>query len=237
MKEIRLLTKEEIDCRVAQVGQDLSWCSCLLYKDARADMRILDEVFGPMNWQRHHELINGNLFCTVSVWDEEKGQWVSKQDVGVESNTEKEKGQASDAFKRACFNIGIGRELYTAPVIFIRLDKNDVNAKNKVKTRFRVQDIGYTGGNITKLVIADDRGNVRFQYGTQAVPSTASPKANDNEGAPKKKKMTKAIETQIGKATTLEERTKIFNNYKELQADATFLGKLTARKHEIMQAS
>lgn len=237
MKEIRLLTKEEIDCRVAQVGQDLSWCSCLLYKDARADMRILDEVFGPMNWQRHHELINGNLFCTVSVWDEEKGQWVSKQDVGVESNTEKEKGQASDAFKRACFNIGIGRELYTAPKIFIRLDKNDVNAKNKIKTSFRVQDIGYTGGNITKLVIVDDRGNVRFEYGAQA-QKPAAPKANDNEGAPKRKKgVTKAIETQISKASSLEELTKIFNYHKDLQADSDFLGKLTARKHQIQQAS
>lgn len=235
MKEIRLLRKEEIDCRVAQVGQDLSWCSCLLYKDARADMRILDEVFGPMNWQRHHELINGNLFCTVSVWDEEKGQWVSKQDVGVESNTEKEKGQASDAFKRACFNIGIGRELYTAPAIFIRLDKNDVNAKNKVKTRFLVHEIGYTGGNITSLVIVDDRGNVRFQFGQAAT----APKANDNEGAPKKKSkgVTKAIETQISKAASLEELTQIFNYHKDLQADATFLGKLTARKHEIQQAS
>ena len=237
MKEIRLLTKDEIDCRVAQVGQDLSWCSCLLYKDARADMRILDEVFGQMNWQRHHELINGNLFCTVSVWDEEKGQWVSKQDVGVESNTEKEKGQASDAFKRACFNIGIGRELYTAPAIFIRLDKNDVNTKNKVKTRFRVQDIGYTGSNITSLVIVDDRGNVRFQYGTQAQTSPA-PKANDNEGTPKRKKgVTKAIEAQISKAASLEELTQIFNYHRDLQADAAFLGKLTARKHEIQQAS
>ena len=237
MKEIRLLRKNEIDCRVGQVGQDLSWCSILLYKDARVDMRILDEVFGPMNWQRHHELINGNLFCTVSVWDEEKGQWVSKQDVGVESNTEKEKGQASDAFKRACSNIGIGRELYTAPKIFIRLDKNDVNAKNKIKTSFRVQDIGYTGGEITSLVIVDDKGNVRFTYGAQAAPKVAVPKANDNEGAPKKKKMTKAIEAQIGKASSLAELTQIFNYHKELQADATFLGKLTARKHEIQQAS
>lgn len=104
-------------------------CSLLLYKDARVDMRMLDEVYGPNNWQRSHELINGNLFCTISVWDADKGVWVNKQDVGTESNTEKEKGQASDAFKRAAFNWGIGRELYTAPFIWITLDSSEVYEK------------------------------------------------------------------------------------------------------------
>lgn len=85
-------------------------------KEARVDMRLLDEFFGPTNWKRSHELINGNLFCTVSIWDNEKKEWVSKQDVGTESNTEKEKGQASDAFKRACFNWGIVICCYLVPV-------------------------------------------------------------------------------------------------------------------------
>ena len=113
MKDIRLLRADEIDARVATVTP--KGCSLLLYKDARCDMRLLDETFGSMNWQRSHEVIDGNLYCNVSVWDEEKKIWVKKQDVGTESYTEKEKGQASDSFKRACFNFGIGRELYTAP--------------------------------------------------------------------------------------------------------------------------
>ena len=102
--QIRTLLASEIECRVGTMKQN--GCSLLLYKDARVDMRMLDEVYGPNNWQRSHELINGNLFCTISVWDTDKGVWVNKQDVGTESNTEKEKGQASDAFKRAAFNWG-----------------------------------------------------------------------------------------------------------------------------------
>ena len=100
MKEIRLLNADEIDARVATVVQQKG-CSLLLYKDARCDMRLLDETFGSMNWTRSHEVIDGNLYCNVSVWDEEKKMWITKQDVGVESYTEKEKGQASDALTKA----------------------------------------------------------------------------------------------------------------------------------------
>ena len=104
----RLLNADEIDCRVGTVTE--TGCSLLMYKDARVDMRLLDEVVGPMNWKREHQLINGNLFCTVSLWDEDKQQWIPKEDVGVESNTEATTRQASDAFKRACVNVGIWLE-------------------------------------------------------------------------------------------------------------------------------
>lgn len=112
----RDLRADEIECRVAQAKA--TGVSLLLYKDARCDQNILDESVGPMNWQRYHSRDNAN--CTVSIWDERKGQWIGKEDTGTESNTEKEKGLASDSFKRACFNWGIGRELYTAPFIWIK---------------------------------------------------------------------------------------------------------------------
>ena len=112
----RDLTAEEIECRVAQANE--YGVSLLLYKDARCDQNILDETVGAMNWQRGHTRDNAN--CIVSLWDEKKQQWISKEDTGTESNTEKEKGLASDSFKRACFNWGIGRELYTAPNIKIK---------------------------------------------------------------------------------------------------------------------
>ena len=100
--EFRTLYASEIDCRVSQISQ--KGLSLLLYKDARVDMNLLDETVGPENWQRAHELINGNLFCNVGIWVSRRGDgygdWVWKQDVGTESNTEKEKGQASDSFKR-----------------------------------------------------------------------------------------------------------------------------------------
>ena len=105
--EIRLLRADEIECRIGTMNE--RGLSLLLFKDARVDQKVLDETFTPMGWKRSHQLINGSLFCTVEVWDESKGQWVGKQDVGTESYSEKEKGAASDSFKRACFNWGIGR--------------------------------------------------------------------------------------------------------------------------------
>lgn len=115
MKMFRNLKAEEIECRVAQAKE--KGVSLLLYKDARCDQNILDETVGAMNWQRHHKRDNAN--CVVSIWDGDKEQWIEKEDTGKESNTEAEKGLASDSFKRACFNWGIGRELYTAPFIWI----------------------------------------------------------------------------------------------------------------------
>lgn len=146
--EFRLLKKDEIDCRIATVSQ--SGLSLLLYKDARVDQNILDETVGPMGWQRRHCRENAN--CIVSIWDEDKEQWIEKEDTGTESSTEKEKGLASDSFKRACFNWGIGRELYTAPFIWINKDnceicENGKDRNGKVKyscyDRFYVSRIGY----------------------------------------------------------------------------------------------
>ena len=164
---MRLLRTDEIDCRVAQVKEN--GCSLLLYKDARCDMRILDETYGADNWQRSHEVINGNLFCNVGVRFQREngfGEWVWKQDVGTESNTEKEKGQASDSFKRACFNWGIGRELYTAPFIWIQLKEDEIfktkSGSLGVKTKFSVAEIDYEDDKIVSLVITDNKGQSRF---------------------------------------------------------------------------
>ncbi len=142
--EIRTLKASEIEARIGSVNK--GGVTLLLYKDARVDQNLLDEVFGPYGWQRSHELIGGNLYCTIRVKDPQTGEWISKQDVGTESNTEKEKGQASDSFKRACVNLGIGRELYSAPNLFFpkenlaQYDEND----QKCYDKFRVRDIKYT---------------------------------------------------------------------------------------------
>lgn len=167
MKQFRALTADDIECRVSTVSD--KGCSLLLYKDARCDMKILDETVGPENWKRSHELINGNLFCNVSLWDEGKKEWVTKQDVGTESYTEKEKGQASDAFKRACFNWGIGRELYTAPFIWIKSENVTLTQKNNNKfttyDKFRVTQIIVINGEIKALAIKNDSlGKMVFSY-------------------------------------------------------------------------
>lgn len=164
---IRTLKANEIECRIGTINE--KGCSLLLYKDARVDMRLLDEVFGPMNWKRDHEVVNGNLFCTISIYDEQKKEWVSKQDVGTESNTEKEKGQASDAFKRAGFNWGIGRELYSAPFIWVKLEQNEVVRNNSGKcstyTKFSVSEIEYDENReVSKCVIVDGEGKERYRF-------------------------------------------------------------------------
>lgn len=174
MTAIRKLYPSEIECRFAQCGKGKNgaWCSILLYKDARVDMRILDEVYGSNNWQREHRLIGDRLYCAISVWDEEKKQWIKKEDVGTEPYTEKEKGQASDSFKRAGFNVGIGRELYTAPKIFVNLAPGEYSENgDKIypKISLEVKDIHYDGnGAICSLTLIDSKtGNVRFAYGVQ----------------------------------------------------------------------
>ena len=168
--DIRPLRADEIDCRVSTVGK--TGVTILLYKDARCDMRILDELFGPYGWRRDHQVIDGNLYCTVSIRDPETGEWVSKQDVGTESYTEKEKGQASDSFKRACFNWGIGRELYTAPFIFVKREtiEHEQNGKKYYKMKdpyekFTVAEIEHDKDkNIAHLVILGKNQSLAFSW-------------------------------------------------------------------------
>ncbi len=159
----RKLTADEIDVRVAMVKD--KGVSLLLYKDARADMNILDETVGAYNWKREHRRDNAN--CIVSIYDANKNEWIGKEDTGTESYTEKEKGLASDSFKRACFNWGIGRELYTAPFIWIPRDKVKIQNKNgKLTTydKFSVKKIAYDEkGTINELVIANDKGDIVFK--------------------------------------------------------------------------
>ena len=165
-KKIRNLNPEEIDCRVGAIMEQ--GISLLLYKDARVDQTILDEVFGIYGWQRRHNMIGSELYCILSIWDDEKQQWVEKEDVGIESDYQKAKGAASDSFKRACFNVGIGRELYSAPFIYVPLNKvrmDDKNGKKFVKDSFFVKSIETsTDKIITALEITNQRGEIVYTY-------------------------------------------------------------------------
>ena len=165
----RDLKENEIDCRVSQINE--KGLTLLLYKDARVDMDILDETVGAKNRKRSHKRDNAN--CTIEIWDEDKKQWISKEDTGTESFTEKEKGLASDSFKRAGVNWGIGRELYTAPFIYIPLkdkegqDNFELTEKNNKKTtytKFVVEKIQVTNKEITALSIKNNKGKRVFIY-------------------------------------------------------------------------
>lgn len=192
----RKLKADEIEARIG-VQRD-SGISLLLYKNARVDMALLDEVVGSENWQRDHKELKGNIYCGVSIWDEEKKSWITKWDCGAESFTEKEKGEASDSFKRACVNIGIGRELYTAPFIWIKKDSLDYGKDGKVKTRFKVTEIEYEDDKISHLKIVDaDKLYPLFVYDStspnssitgEKKPKTTKESAKQNEDAEPKLK-------------------------------------------------
>lgn len=161
MCKFRDLRADEIECRVQSVKEN--GLVLLLYKDARVDMNILDETVGPSNWQREHYECKGNLFCRVGIGIAQQygeSEWVWKSDCGTESNTEAQKGEASDSFKRACFNWGIGRELYTAPFTWIPADK--CNIKNgKCSDKFIVEKIIIENKQITAVAIYNETKKCR----------------------------------------------------------------------------
>lgn len=169
--KIRLLNADEIECRVAMVNE--KGISLLLYKDARVDQRILDETFGIFGWRRSHQCIGGNLYCTVEVYNKESGEWVAKQDVGTMAYTEKEKSQASDSFKRACFNWGIGRELYSAPFIWVPANKTTIQSRGDkfcCHDRFSVGSISYNNSReISALTIRNDKGHTVYELKEKGV--------------------------------------------------------------------
>ena len=177
--QFRELRADEIEVRIQSVTE--KGLILLLYKDARCDMKLLDETVGPMNWQK--EYLRDNANCRVSIWDTEKEQWISKEDTGTESNTEKEKGKASDSFKRACFNWGIGRELYTAPFLWVanaNIFSINVNGKQvyKCNDRFEVESIEYDDNkNIKSIVI----NNVTQK--NQAYPTTKGKYVSNDHGS------------------------------------------------------
>ena len=168
---MRDLKENEIECKIAQINE--KGLTLLLYKTARTDAQMLDETEGEMKWQCEYEEGKGNMYCTIKVWDKEKNQWIGKQDCGVESAFgDKEKGEASDAFKRAGFKWGIGVELYTSPFIYISADKCTIKKtiKNQKETyvcndKFKVEKIKTENKRIEGLSIINENTNNRvFLY-------------------------------------------------------------------------
>lgn len=224
----RPLVADEIDCRISTIKEKdgkPTGLSLLLYKDARCDQNILDETVTPMNWKREHTRDNRN--CIVSIWDEAKKQWISKEDTGTESNTEKEKGLASDSFKRACFNWGIGRELYSAPFIWIPADKCEIkkgfNGKWACYDNFTVTDIQYDEkGNITFLRVKNARSNQQvYQWGN----TQEKPQKPDNEPEkPVSQPETKAVVTTTNKVPPTQPKITTAKDY--IANELVFMGEM-----------
>lgn len=214
MKTFRTLKADEIDVRVAQINAN--GCSLLLYKNARVDMDLLDETVGQLNWKRQHSRDNAN--CTVSIYDPDKGEWISKEDTGTESNTEAEKGLASDSFKRACVNWGIGRELYSAPFIWVKAGKVEIEdsygGKKKTNDKFSVTQIEYDQNRkISKLVIYNEKKRMTvFEWASGKPPVFAEEAKIDIGGtpatpAPPMQKQEKPAKAKVSTVSTGAENT------------------------------
>lgn len=227
MKELkfRCLRAEDVNARVQKLVVG-SGAILLLYKDARVDMAMLDKEVGPFNWKREHSRDNAN--CTISIWDEEKSQWVSKEDVGTPSNTEAEKGLASDAFKRAGFNWGIGRELYTAPFIWVNADKFQTRKTprggDEVDGKFLVtrMDVDEDSRKITRLEIAFKHKNnpatpcFRWEL-SGAKPATPKEPAPPQMATPSRAEQLAELYRLL--AVTNTDRQKFFGYYRADNAD------------------
>ena len=198
-KMFRKLKADEIDVRVGGVYE--KGVTFLLYKDARVDMTILDETLGPYNWQRVHKEVKGNLYCGVGLSDP-TGEWVWKWDCGTESFTEKEKGEASDSFKRACVNWGIGRELYTAPFVFVNCE-----TKSKGDYKYELTQDGkrqIAGAHVTEITYNEKgeiedltiEGNKGILFSTKG---GYKPKATTKKAQPKEE-----LATEVEKQTFKE---------------------------------
>ena len=177
----------DIQVMVKMVSKNKS-ALCLLYKDARYDQDILDKKYGQMNWQNEYRMVGEILVCAISVWDKDKECWVRKENVGNETQVGEDKGYASDAFKRAATNWGIGRELYRAPDVWIKLDDNEIGSYQSgqgkeilySKQKFYVQNITFRNGVVNHLIITDSKGDIRFKW-NDAEPAIEVPLDDDIE--------------------------------------------------------
>lgn len=211
MCKFRKLKADEIECRISQCFDGKA--TALLYKTARVDRAILDETVGSLNWQNDFKVIDGKMYGYISIWDKEKQQWIIKSDCGTESNTEKEKGEASDCFKRAGFKWGIGIELYTAPQIWLNIEtvkkeNGKYEAKNKYD-KYDVKTIGYDeNGNINELLIVNKDGKPLFSFGKKTSDKVIPIKLEE----PTEKELCKELNT----ITKIDDLKTFCKKYKEL---------------------
>lgn len=95
--------------------------TCVAYIDSRQVTDRLNEVLG-LAWESDFKEVSGTVYGGIGV--EVEGRMVWKWDAGSESEVEAEKGQASDAFKRAAVKWGVGRFLYEQPIVKLKTKKH-----------------------------------------------------------------------------------------------------------------
>ena len=146
MKELKkYFSEDQLEWRIQQCGitkdrdgNEKPWAMVLCYVQARAIENRLDEVVGANNWQTEFRADGPNIICKLSIWDNEKNQWISKENGASETEIEAFKGGISGALKRcASHGWGIGRYLYELDTTFAdcSLEKQTGKGWNKAKTK------------------------------------------------------------------------------------------------------
>ena len=237
----RPLKTSEIDFRIQSINAG-KYATILAYKDARADMNRLDEVFGVFGWKREHSRDNKN--CIVSVYDERNEHWISKEDTGTVSNTEAEKGLASDSFKRACFNIGIGRELYDYPLISIKLNDDEVQTFNgKLRASFKLNLRSWKWEssfdedfNIVKLIGYDSNGKKRYSWEkgeTEKKQNIPEAKKTSDLKSNFSFEEIKIIALKVMACKDVSELEELYNSDVRIKTNKYLCGEITKRKSEL----
>lgn len=218
MCEFRKLKANELQCKTTNT-KFKGTATILIYKDARVDMRILDETVGKLLWQKEYKEIDGKVYCGVGIYNKDLGQFIWKYDCGTEGNFETEKSEASDAFKRACFNWGIGRELYDTPKIRIKCP-DSYYYNDKLTMTFSVKEILWNGDQLDSLIIIDRNGNVvyDFHWKDEQKEGTAETKSVDNLAT------LKSFCTSMKGKTDIKQLTEFFNYWSGRIQSGTFDG-------------
>lgn len=237
---MRLLKANEIEVKVKQVKEN--GLVALLYKTARTDMDVLDEEYGAENWQCEYEEIKGNMYCKIGIWSDKRSQWIWKQDCGIESREDGEgnekKGEASDAFKRAGFKWGIGRELYTAPFIWISSDVATIKQygqKYICNDKFSVKHIAYNDNReIIALEIVNQKNKVVYTFGTKTPIVMQKNDDTEEKKEPVNKNSVNGVSIQcqreINDADTLVELTNVYKKYEHTEPLEALKSSCAAKK-------
>lgn len=229
--EVRKLKANEIEVKPCTIAKDKSWVQILLYKTSRCDMQILTELYGS-HWKSDYRMVGDGLFCTISVYDQELGEWISRSDCGEkDAGISEDKSWATSAFKRAATQFGIGIELYNTPRIKIQT-KDKWFWDGKLTMTFSVKSIEWDGDTLKDLAIVDRFGNVVYEYSQKAVQS-APETVQESQTASAGGFVPKALFARIQNAQTVDELLDVWNNNQTWQGNGRFKSLMSTKRAEL----
>jgi len=167
----------EVKAKIQVTNKDKSKGMVVFYVDSRAIHKRLDDAVGMYNWSNHFTAWKDNAqICGISIYDNERNEWVTKYDGAKDSDIEAVKGGLSDAFKRAAVLWGIGRYLYQIDGVWVEIEQR---------------------GN-SSYIKDDQWGKIRATYeaAVNRIFAVAASKPSDSTEAKQKQTGTKAQSVQ-----------------------------------------